>query len=158
MCNKYRNRIKSFKSDADVTWCTSNYQNFCHKDCQFSQETIIESSILDWIVFYLWSATSTGNRFFLIIRHSCVTKYKFRRKNNTPTQTDEILQWHGVRLKIMVRADGIEPTTPAWKAGVLPLNYARKTWLAGWNILCSGQAFLCTKFKCLKFSMNYSIV
>jgi hypothetical protein len=25
----------------------------------------------------------------------------------------------------MVRADGIEPTTPAWKAGVLPLNYAR---------------------------------
>ena len=26
----------------------------------------------------------------------------------------------------MVRADGIEPTRPAWKAGVLPLNYARK--------------------------------
>ena len=25
----------------------------------------------------------------------------------------------------MVRADGIEPSTPAWKAGVLPLNYAR---------------------------------
>ena len=25
----------------------------------------------------------------------------------------------------MVRADGIEPTRPAWKAGVLPLNYAR---------------------------------
>ncbi len=22
---------------------------------------------------------------------------------------------------------GIEPTYPAWKAGVLPLNYARKT-------------------------------
>jgi hypothetical protein len=27
--------------------------------------------------------------------------------------------------KEMVRADGIEPSTPAWKAGVLPLNYAR---------------------------------
>ena len=25
----------------------------------------------------------------------------------------------------MVRAPGIEPGTPAWKAGVLPLNYAR---------------------------------
>ena len=25
----------------------------------------------------------------------------------------------------MVRAAGIEPATPAWKAGVLPLNYAR---------------------------------
>ena len=28
----------------------------------------------------------------------------------------------------MVRALGIEPRTPAWKAGVLPLNYARKTY------------------------------
>ena|GEM_PF-6586646 len=28
--------------------------------------------------------------------------------------------------KRMVRALGIEPRTPAWKAGVLPLNYARK--------------------------------
>ena len=27
--------------------------------------------------------------------------------------------------KRMVRALGIEPRTPAWKAGVLPLNYAR---------------------------------
>jgi hypothetical protein len=26
---------------------------------------------------------------------------------------------------VMVRADGIEPTTLAWKAKVLPLNYAR---------------------------------
>lgn len=26
----------------------------------------------------------------------------------------------------LVRADGIEPTIPAWKAEVLPLNYARK--------------------------------
>ena len=28
--------------------------------------------------------------------------------------------------KRMVRALGIEPRTPAWKAGVLPLNYARE--------------------------------
>lgn len=26
----------------------------------------------------------------------------------------------------MVRAGGIEPPSPAWKAGVLPLNYARE--------------------------------
>src|SRR5262245_36103371 len=25
----------------------------------------------------------------------------------------------------MVRADGIEPSSPVWKTGVLPLNYAR---------------------------------
>ena len=25
----------------------------------------------------------------------------------------------------MERAKGIEPSTPAWEAGVLPLNYAR---------------------------------
>ena len=27
----------------------------------------------------------------------------------------------------MVQVDGIEPTNPAWKAGVLPLNYTCKT-------------------------------
>ena len=27
----------------------------------------------------------------------------------------------------MVRVDGIEPTTSAWKADVLPLNYTRKS-------------------------------
>ena len=26
----------------------------------------------------------------------------------------------------MERLDGIEPTTPLWKSGVLPLNYSRK--------------------------------
>jgi hypothetical protein len=26
------------------------------------------------------------------------------------------------------RADGIEPTIPLWKRGVLPLNYARVAW------------------------------
>lgn len=37
----------------------------------------------------------------------------------------------------MVRADGIEPTTPAWKAGVLPLNYARgKGW---WKVLARSR-------------------
>ena len=29
----------------------------------------------------------------------------------------------------MVRAPGIEPGTPAWNAGVLPLNYARLGYL-----------------------------
>ena len=27
----------------------------------------------------------------------------------------------------LVQVDGIEPTNPAWKAGVLPLNYTCKT-------------------------------
>ena len=31
-----------------------------------------------------------------------------------------------MRVDFLVRADGIEPTRPAWKAGVLPLNYARR--------------------------------
>ena len=26
----------------------------------------------------------------------------------------------------MERLDGIEPTTPLWKSGVLPLNYSRR--------------------------------
>ena len=29
------------------------------------------------------------------------------------------------RLRIQKRVMGIEPTYPAWKAGVLPLNYTR---------------------------------
>ena len=28
---------------------------------------------------------------------------------------------------MLVRVDGIEPTTSAWKADVLPLNYTRST-------------------------------
>ncbi len=31
------------------------------------------------------------------------------------------------RLTAVERAMGIEPTLPAWKAGILPLNYARAT-------------------------------
>ena len=34
------------------------------------------------------------------------------------------MTWHREEER-MVRALGIEPRTPAWKAGVLPLNYAR---------------------------------
>ena len=30
-----------------------------------------------------------------------------------------------ISTKLMERAMGIEPTYPAWKAGVLPLNYTR---------------------------------
>ena len=40
----------------------------------------------------------------------------------------------------LVRADGIEPTRPAWKAGVLPLNYAREALGAGSLLRRSGQA------------------
>jgi hypothetical protein len=38
----------------------------------------------------------------------------------------------------MVRVDGIEPTTPAWKAGVLPLNYTRRNEPVKWS--CTGSA------------------
>ena len=31
-------------------------------------------------------------------------------------------------IYLMERATGIEPASSAWKAGVLPLNYARKIW------------------------------
>lgn len=31
----------------------------------------------------------------------------------------------------MERVMGIEPTLPAWKAGVLPLNYTRIYWMVG---------------------------
>ena len=34
--------------------------------------------------------------------------------------------WRIFRGRSMERAMGIEPTYPAWKAGVLPLNYARR--------------------------------
>ena len=43
----------------------------------------------------------------------------------------------GLRLRWQLeRLDGIEPTTPLWKSGVLPLNYSRKA-LGG--TLYSGQ-------------------
>ena len=29
------------------------------------------------------------------------------------------------RLRVLERVMGIEPTRPAWKAGILPLNYTR---------------------------------
>lgn len=33
----------------------------------------------------------------------------------------------------MERVMGIEPTSSAWKAEVLPLNYARGNWPRPWN-------------------------
>ena len=41
---------------------------------------------------------------------------------------------------ILERAKGIEPSYPAWKAGVLPLNYAR---VLGYVITCGGR---CQRF------------
>ena len=43
----------------------------------------------------------------------------------------------------MVRLDGIEPTTPAWKAEVLPLNYSRLRGCEGFTAAAGGQAFVC---------------
>src|SRR5687768_10761003 len=40
----------------------------------------------------------------------------------------------------LVRADGIEPTRPAWKAGVLPLNYARVAQAGDSPLQLHGQA------------------
>ena len=45
-----------------------------------------------------------------------------------------------VRQAPLVRADGIEPTRPAWKAGVLPLNYARVAQRRDSRLRRSGQA------------------
>ena len=39
------------------------------------------------------------------------------------------------RTIILERVMGIEPTQPAWKAGVLPLNYTRKCLLTAWTII-----------------------
>ena len=45
-----------------------------------------------------------------------------------------------VSWSAMERAKGIEPSYPAWKAGVLPLNYAR---VLGYVITCGGR---CQRF------------
>jgi hypothetical protein len=45
-----------------------------------------------------------------------------------------------VREAPLVRADGIEPTRPAWKAGVLPLNYARVAQAGDSPLRLHGQA------------------
>ena len=38
--------------------------------------------------------------------------------------------WDTANTAISKRVMGIEPTYPAWKAGVLPLNYTRINWKA----------------------------
>ena len=47
---------------------------------------------------------------------------------------------------------GIEPTYPAWKAGVLPLNYTRKTI---YYFLNTGRTFLCPNLKTLSAMPSY---
>ena len=44
----------------------------------------------------------------------------------SPENTGYKRQVRYFREKIKKRVMGIEPTYPAWKAGVLPLNYTRK--------------------------------
>ena len=46
---------------------------------------------------------------------------RLRRPLLYPTE----LRTHNIALAISKRVMGIEPTYPAWKAGVLPLNYTR---------------------------------
>lgn len=50
----------------------------------------------------------------------------------------------------LVQADGIEPTIPAWKAGVLPLNYACG-WFYGKRKTENGQVFYAFSGKTEKF-------
>ena len=42
----------------------------------------------------------------------------------------------------MERVTGIGPAYPAWKAGVLPLNYTRKPWLFSQSILAYANLFV----------------
>lgn len=45
-----------------------------------------------------------------------------------------------IGFRCVERVDGIEPTIPLWKRGVLPLNYTRGTRLAGPGVLAGGIA------------------
>ena len=47
---------------------------------------------------------------------ACIRKWLWSQKEPEPF------------IYLMERATGIEPASSAWKAGVLPLNYARKIW------------------------------
>ena len=48
-----------------------------------------------------------------------------RRQLLYPTELLARMQYLAARSEDMERVMGIEPTYPAWKAGVLPLNYTR---------------------------------
>ena len=49
-----------------------------------------------------------------------------RRQLLYPTELLARIQYLAARPEGMERVMGIEPTYPAWKAGVLPLNYTRR--------------------------------
>ena len=49
-----------------------------------------------------------------------------RRQLLYPTELLARMQYLAARPEGMERVMGIEPTYPAWKAGVLPLNYTRR--------------------------------
>lgn len=48
----------------------------------------------------------------------------------------------GPRIRKLERLVGIEPTTPAWKAEVLPLNYSRNFFGAACPSATGVQAFV----------------
>ena len=54
---------------------------------------------------------------------------RLRRPLLYPTE----LRTHNIAFAISKRVMGIEPTYPAWKAGVLPLNYTRRVGVTGFE-------------------------
>gem|GEM_PF-1737246 len=64
-----------------------------------------------------------------------------RRGDNVGSQNKTSLQNRGSAT--LVRVDGIEPTRPLWKSGVLPLNYTRMLVLGreNWQLAHAGQGF-----------------
>ena len=56
-----------------------------------------------------------------------------RRQLLYPTELLARIQYFAARPEGMERVMGIEPTYPAWKAGVLPLNYTRRVGVTGFE-------------------------
>ena len=60
------------------------------------------------------------------IRTGCATAHNHNRYPKA-SRPDNILLHSFYRLDLTIkRAKGIEPSYPAWEAGVLPMNYARE--------------------------------
>ena len=75
-------------------------------------------------------------------------KLQFRKNlsKKTDKQFREFIKQNGKYLMtptvFLERVMGVEPTRPAWKAGILPLNYTRRTF----SILSSKTRFVNTFF------------
>ena len=60
---------------------------------------------------------------------------------------------HTATLKTMERVMGIGPTRPAWKAGILPLNYTRNSFISRINALVYNNTF---QNECQRFFSYFS--